>query len=36
VILMQLFPFVDGRCMDAFAAFERGVYAALDASQHAA
>ena len=36
VILMQLFPFVDGKCMDAFAAFERGVYAALDASQHAA
>jgi CubicO group peptidase (beta-lactamase class C family) len=36
VILMQVFPFVDGQCMDAFAAFERGVYAALDASQHAA
>jgi methyl acetate hydrolase len=36
VILMQLFPFVDGKCMEAFAGFERGVYAALDASQRAA
>jgi methyl acetate hydrolase len=36
VILMQLFPFVDGNCMEAFAGFERGVYAALDASQRAA
>jgi CubicO group peptidase (beta-lactamase class C family) len=36
VILMQLFPFVDGPCMEAFAGFERGVYAALDAGQRAA
>jgi methyl acetate hydrolase len=36
VILMQLLPFVDGKCVEAFAAFERGVYAGLDASQKAA
>jgi methyl acetate hydrolase len=32
VILMQLFPFADGDCLEAFAAFERGVYAGLDAA----
>ena len=32
VILMQLLPFGDGRCLEAFAAFERGVYAGLDAA----
>jgi len=31
VILMQLLPFVDAKCLDAFAGFERGVYAGLDA-----
>ncbi|UWU76914.1 beta-lactamase family protein [Bradyrhizobium huanghuaihaiense] len=31
VILMQLLPFADGKCLEAFAAFERGVYAGLDA-----
>jgi CubicO group peptidase (beta-lactamase class C family) len=36
VILMQLLPFVDSKCVEAFAAFERGVYAGLDASQQAA
>src|ERR1700760_1335059 len=33
VILMQLLPFVDGKCLQAFAGFERGVYAGLDAAQ---
>jgi methyl acetate hydrolase len=32
VILMQLFPFADRDCLEAFAAFERGVYAGLDAA----
>jgi CubicO group peptidase (beta-lactamase class C family) len=36
VILMQLFPFVDGKCLEAFGGFERGVYDALDAAQRAA
>jgi methyl acetate hydrolase len=36
VILMQLLPFADGKCLQAFAGFERGVYAGLDASQKAA
>lgn len=38
VILMQVLPFVDGKCIEAFAGFERGVYAGLDAgsSQRAA
>src|SRR6202521_1706712 len=36
VILMQLLPFVDKRCLEAFAGFERGVYAGLDAAQKAA
>src|SRR4051795_10255262 len=31
VILMQLLPFADHRCLEAFAGFERGVYAGLDA-----
>ncbi|MCA1456091.1 beta-lactamase family protein [Bradyrhizobium sp. BRP22] len=30
VILMQLLPFGDGKCLEAFAGFERGVYAGLD------
>jgi CubicO group peptidase (beta-lactamase class C family) len=32
VILMQLLPFVDKICLEAFAGFERGVYAGLDAA----
>uniref|UniRef100_Q07V55 Beta-lactamase n=1 Tax=Rhodopseudomonas palustris (strain BisA53) TaxID=316055 RepID=Q07V55_RHOP5 len=36
VILMQVLPFADAPCLDAFAAFERGVYAGLDANQRAA
>jgi CubicO group peptidase (beta-lactamase class C family) len=36
VILMQLLPFADGKCLEAFAGFERGVYADLDAGQKAA
>ena len=32
VILMQLLPFVDRDCLEAFAGFERGVYAGLDAA----
>jgi len=32
VILMQVLPFADGRCLEAFAGFERGVYAGLDAA----
>jgi len=36
VILMQVLPFADPKCLDTFAAFERGVYAALDAAQRAA
>lgn len=31
VILMQVLPFVDAKCLEAFAGFERGVYAGLDA-----
>ena len=31
VILMQLLPFADRLCLEAFADFERGVYAGLDA-----
>src|SRR5262249_16041234 len=31
VILMQLLPFADGKCLEAFAGFERGVYAGLEA-----
>jgi methyl acetate hydrolase len=36
VILMQLLPFADHKCLEAFAGFERGVYAGLDAEQKAA
>jgi CubicO group peptidase (beta-lactamase class C family) len=36
VILMQVLPFVDNKCLEAFAGFERGVYAGLDAAQQAA
>jgi len=36
VILMQVLPFVDRRCVEAFAGFERAIYAALDATQQAA
>ena len=31
VILMQLLPFADAKCLEAFAGLERGVYAGLDA-----
>ncbi|MGO4507294.1 serine hydrolase domain-containing protein [Bradyrhizobium sp. 2TAF36] len=31
VILMQVLPFVDAKCIEAFTGFERGVYAGLDA-----
>ena len=31
VILMQLLPFVDQKCLEAYAGFERGIYAGLDA-----
>jgi CubicO group peptidase (beta-lactamase class C family) len=30
VILMQLLPFADSKCLEAFAGFERSVYAELD------
>jgi CubicO group peptidase (beta-lactamase class C family) len=30
VILMQLLPFADGKALEAFAGFERGIYAGLD------
>jgi CubicO group peptidase (beta-lactamase class C family) len=36
VILMQLLPFADDKCLEAFAGFERGVYVGLDAGQKAA
>jgi methyl acetate hydrolase len=36
VILMQVLPFADSKCLEAFAGFERGVYAGLDATQEAA
>jgi methyl acetate hydrolase len=36
VILMQVLPFADSQCLEAFAGFERGVYAGLDATQEAA
>ena len=36
VILMQLLPFADRTCLDAFSGFERGVYAGLGAGQKAA
>src|SRR3954468_2101964 len=36
VILMQMFPFVDGKCIEAFNGFERGIYDAMDANERAA
>jgi CubicO group peptidase (beta-lactamase class C family) len=36
VILMQLLPFADPDCLDIFAAFERSIYATLDARSRAA
>jgi methyl acetate hydrolase len=36
VILMQVMPFGDGKCLEAFAGFERGVYASLDESKRVA
>jgi CubicO group peptidase (beta-lactamase class C family) len=36
VILMQLLPFADKKCLEAFAGFERGVFAGLDVEQKAA
>src|SRR6266403_1088467 len=36
VILMQVLPFGDNKCLEAFAGFESGVYAGLDATQQAA
>jgi len=36
VILMQVLPFADQKCLEAFAGLERGVYAGLDAAQRAA
>jgi CubicO group peptidase (beta-lactamase class C family) len=36
VILMQLLPFADAKCLELFAGFERGVYAGLNAAQRAA
>ena len=36
VILMQVLPFGDNKCLEAFAGFESGVYAGLDAAQRAA
>jgi methyl acetate hydrolase len=36
VIMMQVLPFVDKACLEAFSAFESAVYAGLDAAQRAA
>jgi methyl acetate hydrolase len=36
VILMQLLPFADAKALEAFAGFESGIYAGLDAGQKAA
>ena len=36
VILMQVLPFADAKCLEAFAGLELGVYAGLDAAQRAA
>jgi CubicO group peptidase (beta-lactamase class C family) len=36
IILTQVLPFADPKCLTAFSAFERGVYASLDAAKHAA
>jgi methyl acetate hydrolase len=35
-ILMQVLPFGDGKCLEAFSGFESGIYAGLDAAQRAA
>jgi len=35
VILMQVLPFADAKCLGAFAAFESGIYAGLDAQRAA-
>ena len=35
MILMQVLPFVDKKCLEAFAGFESGVYAGLDAEKAA-
>jgi len=35
VILMQVMPFVDRKCLEAFANFEAGVYAGLNAAHPA-
>jgi methyl acetate hydrolase len=34
--LIQGLPFAEGKCLEAFAGFESGVYAGLDAAQKAA
>ena len=36
VILMQLLPFADGKCLEAFAGFESGIYAGAGSGQKAA
>jgi len=36
VVLMQVLPFADPKCLSAFAAFESGIYARLDLAQRAA
>ncbi len=36
VILMQVLPFADAKCLDAFSAFERGIYERLDSTKRAA
>jgi CubicO group peptidase (beta-lactamase class C family) len=36
VILMQVLPFADRKCLEAFAGFESGVYAGLDAAEQKA
>lgn len=36
VILMQVLPFADAKCLDAFSAFERGIYQSLDSTKRAA
>jgi methyl acetate hydrolase len=36
VILMQLLPFADHKCLETFAGFERNVYTSLDQTEHAA
>jgi len=33
---MQVLPFADPKCLQAFAGFEHGVYAGVDAGQRAA